>query len=819
MRKESKAPPADRTVSATGVRPANISTQAVAAILENSSPLSRLTHDVGFHKEKITRISLAFGGTHLVTGSTDGMVRLWDISSGTCLRAFQDRDSTLSGILTAPGRARMITAAPFGGKKIWDLETGDCLASLRDQPGTPVCCDDVHFFCKQNWDVTPLFDKNRPRSKRSEALVYEIDSGKRVRAFEIEGVHIDSLAVSPDSKKIAVTSDDHYLRIWDLGSGELLHQLSPGRYFREIIGITPDSRYIVLSSALTIDVRDMETSATVFAMAIHPNNYQPRYFLQGSLLFEKRVDFASPGFLSTVRAIDIERGAISHIARFEGDIELKSITQGEGYCLGSRHGMIDIWDMRNREIIASEVLDPYDFDWNANLNAATPGKSQIAISREESVVRLIDPPSGQFTTFPAREPVRDVLITPDGKGLLTMGPSAVKHWDLAGGRHLREFSIPKTQLRGGLPQGAPQMAITPDGSRIVLPGKDGAILFDLSTGGKIREFPFELHAATERSDNQGAFALHVTPDGKRLMVVSGPGGFLGSYDILTGAPAAGFPLNDVGRFHAFCAGGDLFATSAGSILSLRDGQTGRPLRRYDQGDSIQSIAFLRSGTQMITTSVFRLSFRDQASGELTHEPDINTGLGYNRFGRWLCPVPGDRQLLVHHDNCVALWDMDRHRFLWQDSSWRKNRVRKAAVFPDGKRFVTVDATGMVEVRGIEKGGVLATLHVLPGGFIWETPPDTHAPSGWLWTDREDLVSVVARSRRGRSTKIFRKGDNEHASYLKIYNNRKMVMARIESTGAYRRQAGLYAAAMDKARIAGASGRSPAALPAGRKGDR
>ena len=311
----------------------------------------------------------------------------------------------------------------------------------------------------------------------------------------------------------------------------------------------------------------------------------------------------------------------------------------------------------------------------------------------------------------------------------------------------------------------------------------------------------------------------MTPDGKRLMAVSGPGGFLGSYDILTGAPAAGFPLNDAGRFHAFCVGGDLFAASSGSILSLRDGRTGKLLHRYDQGDGIQSIAFLQSRTQMITTSVFRLSFRDRVSGDLAHEPDINTGFGYNRFGKWLSVVPGDRQLLVNHDNCAALWDMDRHRFLWQDSSRRKNRVRKAAVFPDGKRFVTVDSTGMVEVRGIEKGEVLATLHVLPGGFIWETPPDTHAPSGWLWTDREDLVSVVARSRRGRNTKVFRKGDNEHASYLKIYNNRRMVMARIESAGSYRHQVGLYAAAMDKARIGGASGRPPASLPAGRKGDR
>lgn len=817
MRKERETQPGFLPVSTTRAKPANILAQAVDAILERSSPLRQLTHDTGFPKERLTIIAGVFEGTHLITGSADGTVRLWDMTSGECVRTFSCGSFIFSWTLTAPRSNRMITAGRFGNKKVWDLETGDCIAVLRDSPGTPSCCNDDHFFCRQDLDVTPLFDKSRPRSKRSEVLVYEIDTGKRVRSFEIEGSHIDSLAVSPDGRKVAAATDDHFLRIWDLGSGECLRQFSPGRYFRDIIGITPDSRLIVLKSGLSIDVRDMTGSApSIFTMRTSKGN---RCILRGFHLLEQQNELTSQGFFSTVRITDIRTGRTVFTDTFTGKIALDSITEEWEFCLGSHRGRIDVWDMKNHEVAASEILDPYNIGLVDDFNTTLFGKGQIIVSREESVVRLVDPPSGQFTTFPAREPVRDVLITPDGKGLLIMGPSAVKHWDLTAGHCLNEFTITKMEFLDDLPAGAPLMAITPDGSRIALPGEGGACLFNLSTGRKVREFPFDRHAIAAEAGIRGPFALHVTPDGKKLVAVSGPGGFLGSYDIMTGAPAAGFPLNIAGRFHIFCMCGDLFATSDGSVLSLWDGETGRLLRQHDQGDSIEDIAFLPSKAQIITTSLFRLYFWDRVSGEMRQEADINTGMGYNRFGKWISSVPGDRQLLVHHDNCVALWDVDRHRFLWQDQSWRKNRVRKAAVFPDGKRFVTVDATGMVEVRGIEKGEVLATLHVLPGGFIWETPPDAHAPSGWLWTDREDLVSVVARSRRGRNTKVFRKGDNEHTSYLKIYNNRKMVMARIESAGAYRHQAGLYAAAMDKARIAGASGRPPAALPAGRKGDR
>ena len=817
MRKERETRSGSPQVSTTRAKRANISAQVVAAILERSSPLRRLTHDTGLPKERLTIIAGVFEGTHLITGSAGGTVHLWDIASGECVRVFPCGSFIFSWTLTTPRSNRMITAGRFGNKKVWDLETGDCIAVLRDHPGTPSCCNDTHFFCRQDWDVTPLFDKSRPPSKRSEVLVYEVDTGKRFRSFEIEGSHIDSLAVSPDGKKAAAATDDHFLSIWDLETGDRTHRFSPGRYFRKILGITPDSRLIVLRSGLSVDVRDMAAPASsIFTIGASRSNM---CILRGFHLLEQQKELTPQGFLSAVRITDIRTGKTVFTDTFTGDIALGSVTEEWDFCLGSHRGRIDVWDMKNHRVTASETLDPYNIGWIADSNTALFGKSQIVISREESVVRLVDPPSGQFTTFPAREPVRDALVTPDGKGLLTMGPSAVKHWDLTAGRCLSEFTIPKMGFPDGLPAGSPLMAVTPDGSQIVLPRKDGIVLWDLSTGRKTREFQLDMRTGATGTSGTGPFALHVTPDGKRLAAVSGPGGFLGLYDITTGAPVAGFPLDITGRFHAFCMGPDLFATSEGTVLSLWDGETGRLLRRHDQGDAIEGIAFLPSKAQVVTTSLFRLRFWDLASGEMIQEADINTGLGHNRFGKWISTVPGERQLLVHNDHRVGLWDMAAHRFRWRDLSSTKNRVKKAVPFPDGKRFVAVDTTGMVEVRGIEKGEVLAALHTLPDGFVWETPPDTHAPSGWLWTDREDLVSVIARSRQGRNTKVFRKGDDEHTFYLKIYNNRGMVTARIEGEGAYRRQVGLYACAMDEALAGSDSGRSPAALPAGGKGDR
>jgi len=410
--------------------------------------------------------------------------------------------------------------------------------------------------------------------------------------------------------------------------------------------------------------------------------------------------------------------------------------------------------------------------------------------------------------MPASQPVRDLLATPDGKGLVTMAEGVVKHWDLSSGRCLREFSIPGMELWDDLPQGAPVMAVTPDGRHLVLPSGNGVAIHDLSTGRYEKSFPLTGKAG-------GPFALYVTGDGERLMTVAGHTGFLGSYDLETGTPIAGFPLN-AGPFQAFCMGGQVLATASRTLLSLRDGLKGTLLRRCEHNNYINDILLVPSSGKVVAAGLGGFYFWDREGGEpLTEKPDNVDGVV--TFGG--CPFlsPGETRIILRGRYYIALWDIEAHRLLWRDDFPRGNRIRKVVTFPDGKRFATLDITGVVKVRSVETAEVLAALHVLPEGFIWETPPDDHAPSGWLWTDREDLVSISGNG--GGPAKTFRPGDNEHTAYLAIYNNQKMVTARIGGSASYGRQVALHAHALETARTGESIHRPLAALTAQRKGDR
>ncbi len=791
---------------AVSFRPGDLPARVVTGVLNRFAPLGRLTHDLGFHKQQITALAAAFGGTHLLTGSLSGDVRLWDMASGRCVRTFSCGGPTLSGIFATPGTNRMVTAFLFGSKKVWDLETGDCLATLSDHPGDPVHCNDGHLFCKQNWNVRNFFRKKGPDSKRSEVLIYGVNTGKRVRTFRIDGSHISSLVVSPDGGKIAAAGDDQSVRVWDVASEAILYRSRQLLKWPVIVGFSPDNGSIVLSWRDRIEVQDVTGSGASFAIAM-PTIRQPYrawYALKGYRLIENQIDLSDLDPLSHIRAIDIRTGQTLYADTFAGAMQLESLTEDGRFCLGFRHGWIDVWDLERHEMTASLSTSREYHGYAGGYNRIVSGSGRIAISREESVVRLIHPASGKpATILPVGQPVRDLAITPDGKGFLSMFEEAVKHWDLASGRCVREFTIQRTELWDDLPQTAPRMAITPDGRRLVLPTEGGAAVHALTTGRQEGGFPI--------GSQPGPFALYVTADGKKVMAVGGYAGFLGSYDLETGAPVAGFPLSGAGRFQAFSMGGHLLATANRESLSLRDARTGRLLRTWEHGCYVNDILIALPQGRVVTAGHKGLHYWDPAGGEPLIERPVNV-TDVLTFGGCLGLLPGGTRLIIRGRSLIALWDMGTHQLLWREDLSGKNRIRKIVAFPDGERFVTLDIAGVITVRTVDKGEVLATLHVLPEGFIWETPPDDHASSGWLWTDREDLITVTARSGNNGGTRIFREGESEHRAYLRIYNNQAMVAAKIAGKEQYRQHVELHTRVLDRARMGNGSVGLRPALP-------
>jgi WD40 repeat protein len=261
-------------------------------------------------------------------------------------------------------------------------------------------------------------------------------------------------------------------------------------------------------------------------------------------------------------------------------------------------------------------------------------------------------------------------------------------------------------------------------------GHDRAIrLWDATTGEEVQTFV----------GPPDAIRCLVLNAAESLLVTGGDGGHVRVWDLKTGTCQATVQ-SDGSTVHALvlAADGRLFTGNRNGEAKCWDLQSGRCLAIYDNHPG---------GVRSLCLS---LDGRCLATG------------GY--------------------DNVVRLWDTESglclHTFAGGHTDW----VRSVAFTPDGTRLITAGRDGLVIIWDVASGDILATLHNLNEGFLWTTPPDSLAPHGWVWTDREDLLIVSEEDTAGGNAQVLDEKDSKRRDYLSTHNNQRRVMRKIQLRG-------------------------------------
>ncbi len=71
----------------------------------------------------------------LVSGSSDGRLRWWDVQSGECVQQREAHQGTVQSLRRSPDGTRLASCADDGAIMVWDLHSGEHLQTLRrDRP-------------------------------------------------------------------------------------------------------------------------------------------------------------------------------------------------------------------------------------------------------------------------------------------------------------------------------------------------------------------------------------------------------------------------------------------------------------------------------------------------------------------------------------------------------------------------------------------------------------------------------------------------------------------------------------------------------------
>ncbi|KAG2078342.1 WD40 repeat-like protein [Suillus decipiens] len=186
-------------------------------------------------------IALSPDGTKVASGSEDGAVRLWSIETGKVIAKWTGHTQSVCSVCWSQDGQRVLSGSSDGTARQWDVEKGEIILTPIEtghtHVGTVVYSPDAAMFATAGYHVT------EPSVK-----IWDAKTGKLVTALEGHTRSVYCLAWAADGKTLISGSVDRSIRTWDTATWKEATCLDVHTSFVRAIAISPDGRILASAS-------------------------------------------------------------------------------------------------------------------------------------------------------------------------------------------------------------------------------------------------------------------------------------------------------------------------------------------------------------------------------------------------------------------------------------------------------------------------------------------------------------------------------------------------------------------------------------------
>ncbi|MEG4319132.1 MULTISPECIES: NACHT domain-containing protein [unclassified Microcoleus] len=513
-------------------------------------------------------------GKLLATGDTDGVVRLWEASTGREILTCKGHSNVVESVAFSPDGKILASGSYENTIKLWTVKTGECLKVLQGHTESVMS---VTFNPDGNILASGSFDRT--------IRLWDIDTGECCKILQYHTKVVFSVAFHPAGEMLATGSGDQTLRLWNINSGECLKILEG--HTKNVFSVAFNSGGEILASGSadkTVKLWNIGTGECLKTLEGHFDQVRSIAFSpSGEIL-------ASGSYDRTAKLWDINSGECLNTLQGHSN-QVGSVAfhpGGDILVSGSYDQTLRLWDINSGECL--NTLQGYS---NQVMSIAfSPNGKILASGDDEQTVKLWDVSSGKCLQILHGHLARVHLVafSPNGE-MLASGSydETLRVWDIGSGECLHTLPEFGNETRS--------IAFSPNGEILASAGyKQTVRLWDIGTGECLK---------TLDGHNNSVYSAAFSPLGE-IFASEGFGGTVRVWDIHTGE-CLQILQGHTGwaRAIAFSHNGEILASGSVDrtvrIWDVRSGECLQILQGHT--DWIRSVAFSSSSEIVVSGSV------------------------------------------------------------------------------------------------------------------------------------------------------------------------------------------------------------------------
>ncbi|HAJ63167.1 MAG TPA: hypothetical protein DCP31_31325, partial [Cyanobacteria bacterium UBA8543] len=417
------------------------------------------------HNGVVTSVTFSPSGEILASGSYDQTARLWDIHTGECLQLLQGHSETVFSVTFNPSGATLASGSYDKTVRFWDICTGECLQLLQG-----------HTSLVKSVAFSPCGERLVSGSGDKTVRLWDVSTGKCLTHLRGHTGLVRSVAFSPSGEMLASADNEKTVRLWDVGTGECLYILQGHTFIVQSIAFSPAGEMLASGSDdQTVRLWDVSTGKCLQILQGHIDKVQSVAFSPGGKILASGADDG------TVRLWDVSTGECLNTLQGHTDWVYSVAFDREDKQLiatGNYDQLVRLWNLSNGKCI--KILQGHSNQVRSV--AFSPSEKIVASGSYDQTVRLWDVSTGKcFNILQGHsDRIRLIAFSPDGKALASASDDkTVRLWDIKSGECLKVLQ--------GHTRAVLSVAFSPDGQTLASGSYDKNVrLWDITSGERLK---------------------------------------------------------------------------------------------------------------------------------------------------------------------------------------------------------------------------------------------------------------------------------------------------------------------------------------------